>query len=211
MGIGTIELGIRSERVNPSDHIAILWETPEQFMEGVGFLAQGLSKDDHCVIFGHDEANELVCKILTESGFDIDSLQTAGRLTILGGREIGNAMLNEIGGVFQQALQSGAPLIRLLGNIGWGKPNWPKEREILNFEAQVTTAAKAFHCVVVCMYDVRALPSHIILHGAFETHPLTVCGNILRVNPYYKEMEDFFTSLPKYIEPSEELTEVAKL
>ena len=31
------------------------------------------------------------------------------------------------------------------------------------------------------MYDVRQLSGRIMVHGANETHPLTVCGDVLRV------------------------------
>ncbi len=199
MRTGSIELGIRDEHVNPSDHIAYLWETPEEFTEGIGFLESGLRGTDHCVIFGHDEANEKVYEILGSRGFDIDALQAAGRLTILSGQAAGHSMLNEIGSVFQGAIARGASLIRLLGNIGWGRPDWPVEHDILAFEANVTGAAKEFPCVVVCMYDVRALPSPVIIHGAFETHPLTICGNILRENPYYRRVDEFIASLPRDI------------
>ena len=33
--------------------------------------------------------------------------------------------------------------------------------------------AKQFTCAVVCMHDVGAPSGRVMLHGAFETHPLT--------------------------------------
>ena len=126
----------------------------------------------------------------------MDARQAAGRLTILGGQHAGDLMLGEIGGVFQAAIERGAPLIRLLGNIGWGRPDWPREHDILTFEAKVTGAAKSFPCVIMCMHDVRSPPSPIVIHGAFETHPLTICGNILRENPYYRRLDEFLACLP---------------
>lgn len=45
------------------------------------------------------------------------------------------------------------------------------------------------------MYDVRNLPGRVIVHGAFETHPLTICGNMLRENPYYVKFEAFLERL----------------
>ena len=100
-------------------------------------------------------------------------------------------MLANIGEVFTNAVTGGATLIRLLGNIGWGHAGWPDEHDILEFEARVTGAAKQFPCVVVCMYDVHALPGRIMVHGAFETHPLTFCGNVMRQNTHYVEVDEF--------------------
>lgn len=72
-----------------------------------------------------------------------------------------------------------------------GKPGWPNEADLLEFEAKVTGAARAFPCIVVCMYDVRSLAGTVILHGAFETHPVTVCGNLMRENRHYVEVDAF--------------------
>ncbi len=45
------------------------------------------------------------------------------------------------------------------------------------------------------MYDVRALPGRVIVHGAFETHPLTICGNMRRENPHYVQFDEFIKRL----------------
>ncbi len=191
----SIPLGIRDEYVKPGDHIAYFWEDDAEFDRGVDFLAVGIRHDDHAVIFGHPDANAKVVAALARRGIDTDSLTRTGRLTILGGASEGDAMLTNIGGVFQSAVESGATLIRLLGNIGWGHPDWPGQDDILAFEAKVTGAAKAFPCVVVCMYDVNSLPGRTMVHGAFETHPLTFCRNVLRENPFYVDVDKFLASV----------------
>jgi hypothetical protein len=191
-----VELGIRDEKVSVGDHVAYFWQTDEEFNEGVSFLEIGLRAGDHCVIFGHDEANEKVCRVLAGHGLDAASLRAAGRLTILGGESDADLMLSNIGASFAAAIERGAKLIRLLGNIGWGRAGWPSETDILAFEAKVTGAAKAFPSIIVCMYDVSSLSGNIIVHGAYETHPLTFCRNVLRENPYYVEFEEFIAALP---------------
>ncbi|MCA1621940.1 MAG: MEDS domain-containing protein [Acidobacteria bacterium] len=190
-----IALGIRDEKLSLGDHVAYFWKTEKEFAEGVHFLEVGLRGEDHCVVFGYEEANEKVCGVLSGRGFDVSDLEAAGRLTILSGESDGDVMLANIGACFAAALERGARLIRLLGNIGWGRPNWPAEIDILAFEAQVTGAAKAFPSVIVCMYDVKSLSGNIIVHGAYETHPLTFCRNVLRENPYYVEFDEFIASL----------------
>lgn len=196
MGNREIDLGINDERLSPGDHVAYFWQTEREFSEGVKFLEVGLRGHDHCVLFGYEEANEKVCVVLGRRGFDVGRLQAAGRLTILGGESDAELMLSNIGASFSAALERGAKLIRLLGNIGWGRANWPSEKDILAFEAKVTGAAKLFPSVIVCMYDVNRLPGNVIVHGAYETHPLTFCRNVIRENPYYVGFEEFIASLP---------------
>ena len=188
---GTHELGIHEHKTSKGDHIAYLWESPEEFEEGVSFLEAAFRGPEHGVIFGHPDANDRVCAILTARGHDIHALQREGKLTILIGLPKGEEMLETIGASFQAAAQGGAKLIRLLGNIGWGHEAWPGEQEILKFEAQVTEAAKSFPCVIMCMYDVAALSGRIIVHGAYETHPLTIRRNVLRENPHYVPIAEY--------------------
>lgn len=190
-----VGLGAKNEIVDVGDHIAYVWETPAEFIEAIGFLQRGIRDGDHCVIFGHDDANTEVVRVLAQMGFDTGLLEQSGRLTILGGKERGDMMMEEIGAAFQRATDRGAPLIRLLGNIGWSCPGWPEDNDILAFEAKVTGAAKLFPSVVLCMYDAKSLSGSVMLHGCFETHPIVITGNVLRKNPYYVPIEEYLKRL----------------
>jgi hypothetical protein len=192
---GTIDLGVRDEKVKLGDHIAYFWENDRQFEEAVGFLLVGIRKGDHAVVFGHDDANNKVVDLLRRRGLDTDHLQASERLTVVTGGPSGDKMLGHIGETFQRAVEGGSGCIRLLGNIGWAKPGWPDDLDILAFESKVTGAAKQFPCVVVCMYDVASLSGSVMVHGAYETHPLTFCGNVLRENPFYVGVDEYLERL----------------
>ncbi len=192
---GDIALGLREERVKLGDHIAYFWESERQFEEAVGFLLVGIRNGDHIVVFGHDDANKKVVTLLRSRGIDTDHLQTSERLTLITGGPSGDKMLGNIEETFQRAVERGCGCIRLLGNIGWSKPGWPDDLDILAFEAKVTGAAKQFPCVVMCMYDVASVSGTVMVHGAYETHPLTFCGNVLRENPFYVGVEEFLDRL----------------
>lgn len=192
---GNIDLGLRDERVRLGDHVAYFWENERQFEEAVGFLATGIRKGDHSVVFGHEEANRKVVDLLRHHGIDTDKLQTSERLTVITGGPSGERMLGNIGETFQKAVDNGCGCIRLLGNIGWSRPGWPDDLDILAFEAKVTGAAKSFPCVVMCMYDVASVSGTVMVHGAYETHPLTFCGNVLRENPFYVGVDEYLERL----------------
>src|SRR5262245_50030435 len=116
-----VSVGIRSEQVPLHSHLAYFWESDKEFADAVAFLEAGLRGQDHCVIFGHQQANQTVFKILKSGGFDVDALVANERLTVLNGQSSGDRILQIIAADFERALARGAPLIRLLGNIGWGK------------------------------------------------------------------------------------------
>jgi hypothetical protein len=190
-----VELGIKEQFAALGDHVAYFWETHKEFCDAVGFLEVGLRNGDHCVIFGFDEANSRVLAELLSRDFDSKALEKDGRLTILTGADSGEEMLTRIAADFQQAIAGGARMIRLLGNIGWGRDRWPHDRDILEFEARVTAAVADLPAVVVCMYDVHTLRGDILLQGAFETHPLTIRRNLLRENEHYVPLQDFLRQL----------------
>ena len=126
---------------------------------------------------------------------NVEYATKSGRLITLAGDKNSDVILSRIGSHFQQRISQGTKLIRLLGNIGWGRPNWPEEAEILKFEAKVTDAARQFPCVIVCMYDVRSLSGRVILNGALETHPITIRRNVVRENPHYVALQEFLDRL----------------
>lgn len=190
-------LGIHGKDVAVDEcaHIAFFWETERQFKDAVGFLEVGFHEQDHGVVFGYEDANEKVLSILQERGLNVEQLIAKGRLSVLEAESTGDATLQKIGDIFKKALEGGAPLIRLLGNIGWHRPKWPDETDILAFEAKVTAAARAFPCVIVCMYDVNALSGKVIMRGGLETHPVTIRGDAVRKNPFYVPVDGFLGKL----------------
>lgn len=193
---GAVPLGIDDGLfASCGDHIAYFWESEADFARGVRFVERGVADGDHCVVFGHEEANAKVLDLLRANAVDVDGLTRAGRLAAVGGLNTGDATLKSIAATFDRLVGTGATRLRLLGNIGWGRSGWPSETDILAFESRVTGAIAELPCVVVCMYDVRSLPGRIILHGAFETHPLTFCRNVLRENPSFVPIDEFLATL----------------
>ncbi len=198
--VAEVPLGLGEEYVAVGDHVAYLWETEEEFERAVAFLETGLRMGDHCVVFGHEDANRRVLEILEARGSDPDALRDGGRLSVLAGRPDPDAMLEEIGRTFAEALDGGASMVRLLGNIGWTREGWPDEHGCLVFEAKVTGAAADLPVVVMCMYDVGGLSGPVVLHGAFETHPLTFHGNLVRENPCFTPIEEFLPRLEQVLD-----------
>jgi hypothetical protein len=181
-GPGPVPLGIGSDFVTPGDHLACFWQDDAEFDAGVGFLAAGLEADDHCVVFGHEQANARVLSSLERREHDADRLVGTRRISVVGGAPTGEGLMAATGRAVQSAIDGGAPLVRLLGNLGWGHAGWPADAEILAFEAKVTEVARTLPLVVTCMYDVNALPGRLVLQGGFETHPLTHRRRALRRN-----------------------------
>src|SRR3974390_3243232 len=182
-----IPLGITDDLAALGSHLIYFWQSEEEFARGVRFLEPGLLAEDHCVVFGHDEATERVFRLLQAKGFDTESLTKRRRITLLRRESPAGTTLSDIEDVFKAAIRAGAPAIRYLGNLGFGEDPLPGKGidDVLELEARVTSLAKRFPAVVVCMYDVNTLTGRLILNGGFQTHPIAVCGAHLIHNPSY--------------------------
>jgi hypothetical protein len=181
-----IPLGISADRVRLGSHLIYFWDDDEGFKRGVKFLNPGLGKDDHCIVFGHDEAIERVLENLAADGFDTAKLIKDLKLTVLPRRKSAQETLSDIKDVVEAALRAGARAVRFLGNLGMGRNPLPAgEDDVLDLECRATALISPLPCVIVCMYDVRTLSGKLIFNGGLRSHHLAVCSSGLRENPYY--------------------------
>ena len=181
----SVPLGIADAFAAPGDHIGYFWEDNQEFDATAGFLAAGLERDEVCVLLGHDAANARVLAGLERRGLPPDEMRRRDRLLTVSGQQPADALLQEIDDRVRTAVDEGVSMVRILGHLGWERPGWPPEREILSLEARVTDAVRNLPSVVLCAYDVRGLSGPPLLLGGLECHPLTLRRATLRQNEHY--------------------------
>jgi MEDS: MEthanogen/methylotroph, DcmR Sensory domain/Putative zinc-finger len=191
----SVPLGIGEALAAPGDHIGYFWEDDQELDATAGFLAAGVERDDVCVLLGHEAANARVFGGLERRGFSPDDLRRRDRLQTVSGQQPVEALLRELGDRVRTAVDHGVPMVRILGHLGWDRPGWPPERDILSLEARVTDAVRNLPSVVLCAYDVRGLSGRPLLLGGLECHPLTLRRAALRQNEHYVACEPFLDKL----------------
>lgn len=180
-----IPLGITAERVPLGSHIVYFWENDEEFARAVRFLEVGLRAGDWCFVHGHTEANLRVLEILRELGFDTDRLIAEGRVSVFPRDTDAKTTLENMGAAMNAAMRHGAKAIRVLGNLGVGRDPLPAgEDDVLELEARGTGVIAHLPVVLICMYDVRALPGRLVLKGGIQSHPHTCSSEGVRENPH---------------------------
>lgn len=181
-----VPMGITPDLVPVGSHLIYFWQTPAEFKSGVRFLHPGLGKDEHCIIFGHDEALSDVQNTLRSDGYDPEALKEQGKLTVLRRHAAAGTTLGEISQAVEKAMAAGATLIRFLGNLGLGRDPLPAgEDDVLELERRATSLLEHLPCIIVCMYDVRTVPGRLIFKGGLETHSLSVNSEGVQHNPFY--------------------------
>jgi hypothetical protein len=189
-----IPLGLDNELASPGDHIAHICETDQDFSSTVGFVAAGAAGGETCILLGHDEAISRLDAAIALGGLDTAALRREDRLRFIVGMRSADELLEEIGQQVKSAVDRGAPFVRILGNLGWGHPEWPGDGDLLRLEARATEAVRRLPVVLMCIYDFRGLGRDLLLRG-LECHPLICRGDRLHQNELYVPTESFLAKL----------------
>ncbi len=181
-----VPLGITPDMIPVGTHLIHFWQTQNEFVSGVRFLLPSLETNEHCIVFGHDEALENVQETLREFGYDPTTLVKQGKLTVLRRHAAADQTIAEIGAAIESALHRGASMVRFLGNLGLGKSPLPAgEDDVLALEAKADALCSQLPVIIVCMYDVRTLPGKLIVRGGLQTHGHIVSAAGVGENPFY--------------------------
>ena len=180
-----VPLGIKDENAVAGDHLALFYDTEEEFTNALGFIDTGLNGTDHCILFVISDDTDRMLGVLSERSWNVEDLMRKGRLSILRPEATCDATVASVSDHFDQVLGNGATFIRFLGNAAVGREGWPAEEEFYRLEATVSAATLELPCVAICMFDLRTQPAQTIMKAAFEGHPLTIHHNCIRENPLY--------------------------
>jgi len=188
-----IALGITGDQVALGSHLIHFWQNEEEFEHGVRFLELGINNEsEHCVLFGHDEANQRVLEVLRKKYPELDRVIQEARLVILRREVSAPETLANIEAAFAAAVSKGATAIRYLGNLGVGQAPLPGKGadEVVELENGATLLGHRYPCVIVCMYDINTVSGRLVLNAGFGTHPLVVRGHALRQNAYFAPLDE---------------------
>jgi hypothetical protein len=180
-----VPLGIQDESVVIGDHLALFYDTEQEFTNALGFIETGLRGTDHCILFGVASDTDRMLDVLRERRWNVERLMQEGRLSVLRPEATAEGTVASVSRHFDEVLVKGATFIRFLGNAAVGDEGWPAEDEFYKLEATVSAATLDLPCVAICMFDLRTQSAHTIMKAAFEGHPVTIHRNCIRENPLY--------------------------
>ena len=73
-----VALGIKGESVVAGDHLALFYDTDEEFANALAFIETGLKGTDHCILFGIPSDTDRMRRVLRERGWDVERLVREG-------------------------------------------------------------------------------------------------------------------------------------
>ena len=196
--IAEVSLGWTADTLPLGSHVCFYYLNDQMLRRTLAFLRVGLNEPtDFCVLFADQaRSGRLLSWLQEEYPEELTSLIDRGKLAVIGGAPTVEELLTAIGTRLDRALKEGYRLIRFLGFIGWGRPGWPNDRDLLEFEAKVNYAVTAYPAVIICTYGVPSLPGTSLIYGGLQTHPVTMLGDVTtRTNPYYVPPAKFLEGL----------------
>ena len=183
-----VSLGWTDRDIPIGTHMCFYYSDDHGLKETLSFLRVGLDEAQTCcVIFADSSRFESLLGWLSE-GYEgsFDPLLESNKLMVIGGAPTTAELVASIGARLDQAMADGYKLIRFLGFIGWGKPGWPDEASLLEFERRVNEVVTAYPAAIICTYGVPHLPGSSLIYGGLQTHPVTMIGDEIRTNPHFR-------------------------
>jgi hypothetical protein len=193
-----LTLGWSEDTLPIGTHVCYFYSGDETLKRTLAFVRAGLDRPGEVgVIFADRSRFEGLLAWLQE-GYegDVQDHVRSGKLLLIGGAPDLPGLMSGIGGELDRALADGAQALRFLGFIAWGRPGWPDDRTILEFESRVNEVVMAYPAVIVCTYGVPSLTGPRLIHGGIQTHPMVMIGDtVVRSNPLYVDPERFIAEL----------------
>jgi hypothetical protein len=130
---------------------------------------------------------------LQEAGIDVERCEACGQLEVTtwqgayldtNGTFNKERMLATLDQVCADALASGFPRIRIMGNMDWVFSDVSGAKQILAYEAEVNEVLAKNRQPAVCVYDTAKLSGSMMM-DLLRTHPLTLINGIVQENPFY--------------------------
>jgi len=198
-----LPVGLREalDAVEPHDHLCLIYETDEQWLNALEyFLAGGLRRDEKCFYIIDERSAAQVKEGLLSRGLDIEAAEKRGQFVVLnetetytsGGRFDPDRMLSMLKSETEKALSEGFSALRVTGEMSWALKGAPGSERLIEYEAKLNTFFPHNRCCAVCQYDRRRFDADTLL-GVLYTHPVAVVGDQVLDNFYYISPDDFLS------------------
>lgn len=183
-------------------HVCAFFNEPDdEYRVMLPFLRDGLAQGQRDVtVVPRDRSDHL--ERLRGAGIDVDAARRHRQLEVLRseetyepeGRFDQDAMLELIEALLEQGRDLGFPLTRLVAHAEHVTASLDGAESFVEYEARLNYVLPQYPDVVICTYDLRHISASVAL-DVLRTHPVTIVGGVLMVNPFFVPPKDFLREM----------------
>ena len=161
------------------------------------FIQAGLDAGDQCCLVTEGSAAPMIQENLRGLGVDVAAAMTSGQLLVSDGGSNPQEMSLMFDTVISGAKMAGREVIRIGGDMTWALNKMPSSEKLLEWEAFYDKhVGPRAGFIALCQYDHTRFGGSAIM-CALETHPLSIIGNVVQQNPFYRDPEEVLQELAK--------------
>jgi signal transduction histidine kinase len=199
------ELTGELSRVQPGDHICLIYESPdEQMAAAVPFVKDGLARSERCVYIVDERTAAEVEAALAAAGVDVPRAVEAGALVLATQRETylrggvfdPPAMVAFLDESTEQALAEGYAALRVTGEMTWALGAEVGCDRLVEYEARLNQFFPGSRALAICQYN-KARFGPAVVRSVLRTHPVAILGDQVCPNLYYEPPEVVLNQRPE--------------
>ena len=194
-----VYFGLPDVFVDVGAHIAHFFRGEQERLSVLlPFIQAGLEAGDQCCLVTEGAASPMIQRHLGELGVDVEEALASGQLLVSEGGSSEKEMSVMFDSVISGAKAAGRAVIRIGGDMTWALDKMPSSEKLLEWEAfyDIHVGPRA-DFIALCQYDHTRFGGSAIM-CALETHPLSIIGNVVQQNPFYRDPEEVLQELVKH-------------
>ncbi len=191
-----VYFGLPDIFVDVGSHIAHFFRGEQERLSVLlPFIQAGLEAGDQCCLIIEGSASPMIEEHLGELGVDVEAALASGQLLVSEGGSNEKEMSAMFDSVISGAKAAGRGVIRIGGDMTWALSKMPSSEKLLEWEAFYDKhVGPRASFIALCQYDHTRFGGSAIM-CALETHPLSIIGNVVQQNPFYRDPEEVLREL----------------
>ncbi len=194
-----VYFGLPDVFVDVGAHIAHFFRGEQERLSVLlPFIQAGLEAGTQCcLLVAEGAASPMIQEHLRELGADVEAALASGQLLVSDGGSNEQEMSAMFDSVISGAKDAGRDVIRIGGDMTWALSKMPTSEKLLEWEAFYDKhVGPRASFIALCQYDHTRFGGSAIM-CALETHPLSIIGNVVQQNPFYRDPEEVLRELQK--------------
>ncbi len=191
-----LQLGIGNYSCNWGTHICGLYETRKERDEIIfGYLNQGFIDNDKQIFIHSEQTEEHFWHTLhTECPTCSASKENPGRLDVKKAQELYYPegvfdpwyMDKAVNGYYDYTQADGKNNLRAVAEMAWALQAIKGVEHLFAYESRLNYFVKDRTVISLCLYNTLKISGEILMN-VLRTHPYTINGGVVTVNPFYEE------------------------